>query len=372
MDHQKFLQFLYMSESDSVDFKRDQYKISNATDDDKSEFIKDILAMTNSWRKTEAYILLGIKDKSEKPNDIFGINEHVDDAVFQQLINSKTNKPCIFNYETHTFQNKTFGLFRIPVQSRPIFLKKDFGKLKANIVYVRRGSATFNAGIDEISQMGQPIIDDPKLPKLKLSFFNPESEVKHEEIIKYTLKPFSILDSIPELKGDYSILPSSNINKKYYKELFDYYNFQYRFAKINFLLENVGNSEGKNIEINIEILESNFEICQEGDEPQEPFEDDLLSQTRISDYPPESDLTIKRKNNKISIISLVESLHSKNNIELEGTIYIDPQFSREIDLYCKIFCDKIEKPFEQLLKIQFIHSMEKIIWADFLDKMTSK
>jgi len=61
-------QWLYASESDSLDFKRDQYKFIKASDDGKSELLKDILAMINSWRTVDAYLVIGIEDRQEKPN----------------------------------------------------------------------------------------------------------------------------------------------------------------------------------------------------------------------------------------------------------------------------------------------------------------
>ena len=41
------------------------------------------------------------------------------------------------------------------VQKRPIFLSKNFGSLKSNVVYIRRGSSTGEATPDEIADMGR-------------------------------------------------------------------------------------------------------------------------------------------------------------------------------------------------------------------------
>ncbi len=53
---------LYQSEGTALDFKRDQYPFSDATDDQKSELLKDILAFANSFRQTDAYIVIGVKE----------------------------------------------------------------------------------------------------------------------------------------------------------------------------------------------------------------------------------------------------------------------------------------------------------------------
>jgi hypothetical protein len=48
---------LYESEGDALDFKRDQYPFVGATDEQKSDLLKDILAFANSWRRTDAFAL---------------------------------------------------------------------------------------------------------------------------------------------------------------------------------------------------------------------------------------------------------------------------------------------------------------------------
>ena len=47
MTEEQFLQYKFKSESDSLDFKSEQYKFTSATDDQKSELLKDILAMAH-------------------------------------------------------------------------------------------------------------------------------------------------------------------------------------------------------------------------------------------------------------------------------------------------------------------------------------
>lgn len=48
----------------------------------------------------------------------------------------------------------SFGVIHIPLQDRPVFLTRDYGKLKKNVVHVRRGSSTGEADPDEIARMG--------------------------------------------------------------------------------------------------------------------------------------------------------------------------------------------------------------------------
>ena len=50
-------QLLHEDETESLDFKRDQYPFAGATDEQKGELLKDILALTNSRRRITGYIL---------------------------------------------------------------------------------------------------------------------------------------------------------------------------------------------------------------------------------------------------------------------------------------------------------------------------
>jgi hypothetical protein len=147
-------QLLWDDESASLDFKEMQYPLSDATDDQKSEIIKDVLAFANAFRRGEAYIILGAKDVQGGRAIITGVTHHLDDARLQQLVNSKTNRPADFTYHAVAIDGKQVGAIRIPLQKRPIYLLKPFGKLQAQTVYIRHGSSTATATPDEIAGMG--------------------------------------------------------------------------------------------------------------------------------------------------------------------------------------------------------------------------
>ena len=98
MNIETLKQLLHESESNSLDYKKEQYKFINATDNEKSELLKDILAFANSWRRVTAYILIGIEHEENKNISIPGINQSLDDATLQQFVNFKTNKTIKFLY----------------------------------------------------------------------------------------------------------------------------------------------------------------------------------------------------------------------------------------------------------------------------------
>lgn len=161
MNEKLFRTLLLQSEGPELDFKRDQYVFKGADDFNKSKLLKDILTFANSWRLGDAHVLIGVEDLNTGHRDARGIPaaDHIDDASLQQFVNSKTNRDVKFSYQAFPYDGKSFGIITIPKQKRPFYAKKDFGNVKANEVYYRRGSSCAVATPDEIHQMG---LDDER------------------------------------------------------------------------------------------------------------------------------------------------------------------------------------------------------------------
>ena len=145
---------LHEEEGVELDFKRDQYKFVKADDESKSELLKDIIAFANAWRRSTAYILIGVEEIKGSRGKVVGVSSKLDDATLQQFVNSKTQRPVEFSYQSFYFEGVDVGIIEIPVQERPIYLNRDFGKLEKEKVYLRRGSSTDIATPDEIARMG--------------------------------------------------------------------------------------------------------------------------------------------------------------------------------------------------------------------------
>lgn len=143
----------YKSEGTDIDFKSAQYRFNKGSEDAKGEILKDILAIANAWRDGPGYILIGFKDRRPHPAEVVGIAESIDDAQLQQFVNSKVKPKLTFSYEEHVYQDKPVALITIPKQKRTFHLTHAYGKLKSNVVYVRRGSSTDEAEPQEIHEM---------------------------------------------------------------------------------------------------------------------------------------------------------------------------------------------------------------------------
>lgn len=145
----------YRSESVDLDFKQAQYRFIGTSEQEKSELLKDVLALANSWREGPGYILIGLKDCTPNPAEVTGISEadHIDDAQLQQFVNGKVEPPLNFSYEERVFEGKTVAIITVPKQQRPFSIGTQYGKVRSNVVYVRRGSATVEASPAEIIKM---------------------------------------------------------------------------------------------------------------------------------------------------------------------------------------------------------------------------
>lgn len=163
----------YKSESTDIDFKSAQYRFNNGTEADKSELLKDILAIANSWRDGTGYILLGFKDQRPHPAEVVGIQDNIDDSRIQQFVNSKVKPKLTFRYEEHLYEDKTIGVIIIPKQKRPFYVTSAYGKVKSNVVYVRRGSSTDEAEPVESAAMANEDSGRGDL-KIDLSLVTPE------------------------------------------------------------------------------------------------------------------------------------------------------------------------------------------------------
>ncbi|MCK4165527.1 ATP-binding protein [Ralstonia pseudosolanacearum] len=175
---------LYRGEGDALDFKLQQYEFENADDDKKSSLLKDILAFANAWRDGVAYILIGIRDGTR---EVIGLDKDIDDSRLQQFVNGKLNRPLHFSYRSVEYEGHTLGLYTIPVQERPVYATRNFGKVKADTVYVRRGSSTAEAKPEEIARMGAAASVHVHVPKLQIRLVKLDEDSTPLESLEQTI-----------------------------------------------------------------------------------------------------------------------------------------------------------------------------------------
>jgi hypothetical protein len=230
MDPQLLEALLYQDESEALDFKVTQYPFDSATNEQKSELLKDVLAFANAWRQSDAFILIGVEEVRGHRSVVRGISTHLLNQNLQQFVNSKTNRPMSFSYSGVTVEGLQIGLLTIPIQDRPLYLLKDFGRLKANTVYIRRGDTTAEASPDEVLRMGSTAGLIHGQPVLELEFADLQTRRKlgtRIELVSQSLEVPSP-ESLPRYgkppRSFYGISVDSldMENSEYYREIAAY------------------------------------------------------------------------------------------------------------------------------------------------------
>jgi len=283
MNDPQFERLLYEEESAALDFKEKQYRFVKASEDDKSELLKDILGFANTWRRSEAFILIGVRDVRGGRADVVGIPaaDHLDDHSLQQFVNNLTNRPVRFHYEAFGFEGKQVGVIRIEQQIQPIYLTKDYGKLKRHEVYVRRGSSTDPtkpAGPDELAQMGRG--SGPQTAELTVEFAEHSRDISLGTQIAWSNEHCQMPrdSSIPDLAAPDRHwlelpLPASlnRLNTDFFRELAEYEFARRLFRPIRLCMRNIGQVTAANVRIELAVPQATGAmLLEDADMPDPP------------------------------------------------------------------------------------------------------
>lgn len=228
----------YRGEGTDLDFKAARYPFANETEKEKSELLKDILALANASREGVAYILMGFKENSPHPAEVVGLpaDGAIDDSRIQEFINGKLDSVLSFRYEERMFDGKHVAVIAIPKQRRPFYIKKDYGDVKANVVYVRRGSATGIASPREIAMMGEGnLVHGEAQIELLL-------RTEYNQILpdRFDRKFLVLAEKLPdyEVNRDSLLVHHSYPNTDYYRESAEYYAERRKAITVRVMLEN--------------------------------------------------------------------------------------------------------------------------------------
>lgn len=284
---------LYRSESETLDFKECQYPFAGSTPEQKAELLKDILAFANAWRDTEAHILIGVHEIKDAKSLVVGIQHHPDDHSLQEFVASKTNRPISFTYSAFPVEALPIGILTIAVtDQRPFYLNQDFGKLRRNITYIRRGSATAQATPDEVISMAAKA-SVPAQPVLNLEFCNGSTRGGMGQSIELKPTILKLPDShaFPsygtpahyDLAG--SVMPTGSMdNNDFYVEVADFLKVHQAFPPVNLAVSNSSQALADSVVITIKVdATSNIIAADEDDLP------DLPSRVRfLAPHPPKA------------------------------------------------------------------------------------
>jgi hypothetical protein len=376
---------LYGEEGVDLDFKRDQYKFTKASDEEKGELLKDILAFANSWRRSDAFILIGVKEVKGGKSEVIGTTEKLDDAQIQQFVNSKVQKPITFSYRNLDFKKMHIGVIHIPIQNRPFYLKKDFGNLKKETVYIKRGSSTDVAKLDEISKMGAAtFLSEDRYPVLEIYF----ADKKNREILPNTLSTFSLVlktarqKDIPDYKGNqrrpawgYSF-DLEHTNSEYYRELTKFTTLHRLISPVNFAIKNSGATVANDVRVEIKIQDPKniMKALDEYDMPKVPkpsYSPLHDINYRVQGIGTSHDLTVKRVSNYWLIETGVEKVQPQSTAWIESCLYIGALETVEFCIETSIYSDNLPEPTTKKLLIK-IESEVKDAPLDVIKELESE
>ena len=361
---------LFEHESDSLDFKQAQYRFTSASDEDKAELLKDVLAFANAWRRSDAYIVIGSREVKGQPAEVLGITEHLDDAHLQQFVNSKTHTPVQFSYATVPVAGKSVGLLHIPVQVRPLFLKQDFGRLKANTVYVRRGSATEIASPHEVANMGadrvkvaaalSPMLEvylvrdnDNELQQHVscelISFLTPEPD----EIPDYG-KVDDLVFAGQRYPGLTGVNFLSNDNPEYYRERAKYLQARGQVERLRFAVVNKGNAVARDVQLVLAVRDDETTIVHtQGALPSTPTTSKLPVMHLFHETPREPDVSIQRTRDGWQVKAFLGKLQPKQEVITIDAMYIGTAIPKQLSLEARVFSDDLPEPIAQVFNLAF-------------------
>ncbi|WP_052321210.1 AlbA family DNA-binding domain-containing protein [Pseudomonas fluorescens] len=354
MDDESLIErLLYSGEGVTLDYKVQQYPHDGASNDDKSELLKDILAFSNAWRDETAYILIGVSNDTQ---DLVELDKDLDDSRLQQFINGKTNVPVHFSYRSLTYLGVKLGLYTIPVQDRPIYAKQQYGKVSPDVVYVRRGSATAIAKPDEIARMGAAVREKTFAPKLQVQLVELDENATPVTSIDVAYKNYQ-LESYPEYidrkSNTFGIPALTQANSSYFRELAKYTKFKNSTFAFRFEISNLGDHFADDVRIQISAPSSpGFEFLTETQLPSKPNKTiDLFGHIhrKIQKL---SNIEITSERNTVAATFPVGKIQSGETLYTEVAYFTQPS-ERLQSFKIRVFSDQLRGPIEFEIPTRF-------------------
>jgi hypothetical protein len=373
----------YKSEGVDLDFKSEQYRFEQASDRDKAELLKDVLAMANAWRDGDAHILLGFIDRKPHPAETIGIAEHLDDAKLQKFVNSKVKPKLAFRYEEGIYDGKPIAIITIPKQPRPFFLEKAYDKLKPKVVYVRRGSSTDEADPSEIAKMGHTDAGSGSA-SIDLRFLDSHDEPLPDAVDLRLLSFSEIPDYASRQFSDpygFAMASMWQDNRDYHRDCAEYLANYYSVIDTNLEVTNRSGfslSDAK-LEISVESLEGQAIRLATGSEyPDLPVKrwNQLDSINRFSNVVPvgASRFYLEQRGKRSLCHAIIGTLLPDETAKPEDWLAIYPAASGRIRIAIRLLARELKKPMEFSKHVTVTATMEsheldglQKIWKQYQD-----
>jgi hypothetical protein len=365
MTNELFERLLYEEEGTTIDFKKEQYRFVKATDEEKSELLKDILGFANAFRRSTTYILIGVEEVRGGKSNVLGIDasDQLDDHAVQQFVNNLVNTPVRFQYRAFTYEGKHVGIFVIDeAQLRPIHLKKNYGKLKKDEVYIRYGSSTEPrpASPSEVAQMGK---DKPRdRAELLVEF----AHVHRDDAIGATVRMKCEFCRVPEPKdipkladpyqGPFGIRTDflHQHNTNYFHELAEY-EFSNRLCQpVRLTVKNIGEVAANNVRLEL-VVRMGVGLLPLEDLPPKPEKEEMPGARAMRGIRPvhrrePGDVAIDRNDERFRIEIDCKHLQPGRRV-WSDTFYIGAGRTGDYPIKGHVFADNLPTPQEFTLTV---------------------
>jgi Putative DNA-binding domain len=366
---------LYEEEGPTLDFKRDQYRFDGASDKEKGELLKDILAFANTWRRADAFIYVGAEEIKGGRSKVVGVACDLDDAKLQQFVNSKTNRPIEFSYRALEAEGRRIALIHVPVQQRPTYLKKDYGDVRKETVYLRRGSSTAIATPDESARMG--VADSGRLERAPILGAYLVAGM-HQEVIDKSVTLNVLNLKIPTESefprygdrhfGAISVL-SPGTNAKFYWEYAKWLEMTRRFKAVHLAVRNIGGSVARDVKLIIAVKKDaeDIEMCEKGDLPRKPspttFDSALLEPRSIFNKP---DVRCAATPDGWRVEAHLGKIQAMDTAISTDVLCIGASTTAEVSMEVEIFADELTCPVREQLSLRLEVTEKRYSVGDFL------
>ena len=357
---------LLMSDEDvTLDFKRDQYEFDGASKEAKSELLKDVLALANAFRRSDAYILVGVDEKRGGRSEVVGVASHLDDAKLQQFVNSKTQMPVTFSYHQAVHDNLPIGVIHIPLQSRPFYATSDYGKVRKELVYVRRGSSTAQAKPEEVIRMGAPAPGLGGQPSVQLHLVDRktgrriEQPLCAEKATWYEVPSPHALPDYPAKRtsgtGQMRLIPAYPwSNKDYYREVAAYVQAGACLA-VSLELENTGGNVIHDARFVAAVRDPSRRLELRGpkDEPPQPQQSTLDLVGRGFSRGIGDDVHVAREGDDWRVVCEFGKVQPRSKVRLRDDLFIGSRDAGEKEIRGRIYGDNVSSPIVVAFGVSF-------------------
>ena len=372
MDLELLEHLLHEPEGQSLDFKQAQYRFERASEIDKSELLKDVLAFANSWRRTPAYVLIGVREVKGGRSQVVGITEHIEDASLQQFVNSKTQRRVELSYEVVRVEGVEIGVIGIPIQDRPVYVENDYGKVKAPVVYFRSGSSTREATPEEIARMGAQQSLEAS-PNVVLSWADvgerhplSSPHLADTLLLQPRLSPnmFDVA-ARPRSLFDFTIF---RVNDNYSQELIEYCFQQALYVPLGLALTNESRSAAKRVRFVGSIPASDVSLVREYLDPLPQREHDYglaasdLALLTGDEVEPE----VQRFGNRWEISIDFGDIRPRETVFTDSPIWLAAAASSVVELRGGLFADNVPEPIQCSLEVRFRVEQRRMEYDDAL------